>query len=104
MKRIMYPFTESLALYESLVATIPDLERKGDTIPYTSLNGHMFSQLLDDGTMALRLPEPERAEFLRHYKTELVEQHGIVRKEYVKVPALLLKRTRELSKHFRDSF
>jgi hypothetical protein len=30
----------ALELYEKLVATNPKVERKGDTMPYTSLNGH----------------------------------------------------------------
>ena len=34
---------DKLALYEKLVATDPNVERKGATMPYTSLNGHMFS-------------------------------------------------------------
>ena len=38
-------FAENLKLYEKLVATNPDVERKGDTMPYTSLNGLMFSLL-----------------------------------------------------------
>jgi hypothetical protein len=62
---------EKLALYEKLVATIPDVERKGATVPYTSINGHMFSYLAKTGTLALRLPEPERQKFLDKYKTTL---------------------------------
>jgi len=38
-------YAASLALYEKLVATNPKVERKGATMPYTSLNGHMFSLL-----------------------------------------------------------
>ena len=30
-----------LALYEKLVATNPKIERKGATMPYTSLNDHI---------------------------------------------------------------
>jgi hypothetical protein len=33
------------ALYEKLVG----VERKGDTIPYASVNGHRFSDLTRDG-------------------------------------------------------
>ena len=33
---------ETLHLYEALVATCPGLERRGRTMPYTSINGHMF--------------------------------------------------------------
>jgi len=56
--------TDPLALYEQLVATIPGVERKGDTIPYTSVNGHMFSNLTKAGKLALRLPEDEREAFI----------------------------------------
>ena len=91
---------ETLRLYEELVATRPGLERKGKTMPYTSVNGHMFSFLTPDGTLALRLPEPERAAFLETYGTTLVEQHGHVMREYVAVPAALLARTAELKPHF----
>jgi hypothetical protein len=40
-----------LALYEKLVATVPGLERKGATMPYASVNGHMFSLLTREGTL-----------------------------------------------------
>ena len=47
---------ESVALYEALLATNPEIERKGATMPYTSINGSLFSLLSADGTLALRLP------------------------------------------------
>jgi hypothetical protein len=34
---------EKLKLYEKLAGSNPDIERKGATVPYTSLNGNMFS-------------------------------------------------------------
>ena len=40
---------DKLALYEKLVATNPHLERKGATVPYTSVNDHMFSFLTKCG-------------------------------------------------------
>jgi len=91
---------DKLALYEKLVATNPDVQRKGAAMPYTSLNGHMFSFLTKAGTLALRLPAEEREAFLKKYKTALCEQHGRVLKEYVEVPDTLLKKTRELAKFF----
>ena len=36
---------EKLKLYDKLIDTNPNFERKGKTMPYTSVNGHMFSQL-----------------------------------------------------------
>jgi hypothetical protein len=94
---------EKLALYEKLVATNPNIERKGATNPYTSLNGHMFSRLDPSGKMALRLPAGEREDFLRKYKTTLFQAYGIVQKEYVTVPDDLLSNTKELKKYFEIS-
>ena len=89
-----------LELYEKLVATNPNVERKGATVPYTSLNGHMFSYLTKDGRLALRLPTPEREAFLRKYKAKLCEAYGKVQPEYVEVPDALLAKTRELKPFF----
>jgi hypothetical protein len=95
---------DKLALYEKLVATNPSIERKGATMPYTSVNGHMFSFLTKTGTLALRLPAAERDAFLKKYKTKLCEQYGVILKEYVEVPDALLKKTQELKKFFDLSY
>jgi hypothetical protein len=65
-----------------LVATNPKVERKGATVPYTSLNGHMFSYLSKEGKLALRLPAEERTAFLKKYKAKLCEAYGRVQPEY----------------------
>ena len=95
---------DKLELYEKLVETNPKVERKGATVPYTSLNGHMFSYLSKEGKLALRLPPEEREGFLRKYKTRLCEAYGVVQKEYVEVPDWLLASTRELKKYFDSSY
>ena len=59
------------ALYDKLIATIPEIERKGDANPYTSLNGNMFT-LLHQSRLAIRLPENERDEFLKKVPDELI--------------------------------
>jgi hypothetical protein len=50
------------------------------------------------------LPSPDREAFLTHYKTTLCEQYGVVMKEYVLVPAALLKKTKNLSKYLEISY
>jgi hypothetical protein len=92
--------TDRLDLYEKLVATNPSVEMKGATVPYTSMNGHMFSYLSKDGKLELRLPTPEREAFLKKYKAKLCEAYGKVQPEYVEVPDSLLSSTRELKKYF----
>ena len=81
---------DSVVLYDALLATNPEIERKGDTMPYTSVNGNMFSLLTADGTLALRLPAADREAFLIRYDTALTVQYGAVMKEYVQVPAALV--------------
>jgi TfoX/Sxy family transcriptional regulator of competence genes len=96
---------EKVELYEKLLASIPEIERKGADNPYTSVNGNMFSLLLSpEGRMALRLAEDEREAFLKKYKTKLYEAYGTVMKEYVAVPDALLKKTEELQKYLKLSY
>ncbi len=95
---------DKLELYKKLVATNPNIERKGATVPYTSVNGHMFSYLSKDGKLALRLPTEEREAFLKKYKAKLCEAYGRVQPEYVEVPDSLLASTRELKKFFDRSY
>lgn len=95
---------EKVKHYEALIATIPAAVRKGAAVPYTSVNGNMYSYLSKDGKLALRLPEKERAAFLAKYKASLCTSYGIVQKEYVEVPDTLLGRTSELKPYFAQSF
>jgi hypothetical protein len=94
----------SVALYDALLATNPEIERKGATMPYTSVNGNMFSLLTADGTLALRLSAAERETFLKRYDTTLCVQYGAVMKEYVQVPAALLQNTGALVKYLDASY
>ena len=90
----------SLERYERLVATIPDVERNGKTLPYTSLNGHMFSFLGEGGTIALRLAADDRQAFIDRYGAALHEAHGAVMREYVRVPDALARDPDELAPWF----
>jgi hypothetical protein len=91
-------------LYERLITTIPELKRKGAANPYTSLNGNMFTLLHQSRTLAIRLPESTREQFLKKYKTKLFEAYGAVMKEYVTVPDSLLTKTKELQKCLELSY
>jgi hypothetical protein len=95
---------ERVELFNKLVATHPDAVRKSDTVPYTSLNGNMYSYLSKDGFLALRLAQGDREAFLEKYNTTLVLAYGIIQKEYVTVPDSLLMKTDELKTYFELSY
>lgn len=90
---------DRVALYDRLLAAaVSPVERKGAAIPFSSLNGHMFSFLSADGDLALRLPAEARARFLcEHAAALFVGPHGKPMAEIVAVPATLLEDTAALS-------
>jgi len=95
---------DKVELYDKLIATNPNIERKGANNPYTSLNGNMFTLFNPPGHLAIRLPEAEREKFIKKYKTRLFEAYGIVMKEYVAVPDSLLPKTKELARYLDLSY
>lgn len=89
-----------LAAYEAVIAETPDLERKGKTMPYTSINGNMFSFLAKDGVLAFRFDRPERTRFLERHPDAVVEQYGAVMKDYVEIPDAIIEDGDELRRLF----
>jgi hypothetical protein len=94
---------EAPAHYEKLAAAFPEEERKGAAVPYTSLNGNMFSYVQESGTLALRPGAADREKFLEKYQASQAEAYGIVRREYVALPAALLAKTGEMKPWFGKS-
>lgn len=95
---------DKLELYEELVATIPDLVRKGAANPYTSHNGWMQSFIDKEGFVAIRLGKEDREAFLERYDTELSVQYGSVMKEFPIVPSELLEEMGEIVAWFKKSY
>lgn len=82
---------ETTRLYEAAVNATAGAELKGATMPYTSVNGNMYSFLDKVGTCAIRLGKLERDAFLQEFATVLYKHEtGVVMNEYVAVPPTLL--------------
>ena len=94
----------SIILYDQLIATNSNIERKGKTTPYTSINGHMFTFLAKDGTMGLRLSENDREAFIEKFSSQLMEQHGRTMKEYVQVSMSQLEDIELISPYLKLSY
>ena len=96
---------DKLELYQLLIDTHPEIELKGGLkLPYTSLNGNMYTQLTKAGKVGLRLGKEDRAAFIEKYDTQLLESYGAVLKEYVEVPDSLLQQTDELKPYLALSY
>lgn len=94
---------DKVKLYDDLIASVPEIPRKGAANPYTSHNGHMFSFLNKDGSMALRLPKEEREAFMKKYGTELAISYNTVMKEYAVVPDELLADIKKMKPYLIQS-
>jgi hypothetical protein len=79
-------------------------EVKGAKNPYTSRNGHMFSFLDGEGTMALRLSDELTIEFRSSYDSGDVRQYGATMRGYSSVPDGLLADTDTLAAWFDRSW
>ncbi len=94
---------EVLKIYEAAL-DLAGLERKGKTMPYTSANGYMFSQLNKAGELGIRLSKTDTAEFDATYGTQPFISYGAKMREYVLVPQELLKDREALSNFLKMGF
>ena len=97
--------SEALEAYRAAVdESGSGTEVKGAKNPYTSRNGHMFSFLDAEGTMALRLSEDLTDEFRSTYESGDVTQYGATMRGYSSVPTELLGDTAALADWFDRSW
>ena len=72
-----------IAHYEQAIADAPGVERKGKANPYTSANGHMFSQINKDDQLGIRLPKPRQKDLLDQYGAGPFKSYGATMRDYV---------------------
>ena len=98
------PRDERIAAYERVIASVPGATRKGAKIPYTSINGNMYSMLDEAGVLALRLSPSDRTAFMERFGATLQVAYGHVRPDYVSVPDAILLDTVTLGPWFARSY
>ncbi len=76
----------------------------GKTMPYTSANGHMFSQLNKDGLIGIRFSKEVQDKYLAEFNTEYFRSYGKVMKGYVLIPIDLLNDHEILSDYLKESY
>lgn len=91
-KKIEIP-EKQLKQFDKLVALVPEMVRKGVSMPYTSMNGNMYTILRKDGALGLRLSKEQGCAFMKAHDAIPFENYGAKMKEYVEVPDSLLMDT-----------
>nr|WP_070961484.1 hypothetical protein [Hyphomonas sp. Mor2] len=72
-----------IILFEKAIADAPGVARKGKANPYTSANGHMFSQINKDDQLGIRLPKPRQKALLDEYGAGPFKSYGATMRDYV---------------------
>ncbi len=82
----MNKYEKNKAVYDSLISVNPNIERKGKTMPYTSANGYMFSQLNKAGEIGIRLSKDVGDALMEKHNTTKFKSYGSFMKDYVLIP------------------
>ncbi len=92
---------DSFEKYKAIVEQA-GVELKGKTVPYTSDNGHMFSQLNKDGEIGIRLSKEEEKAFKEKFQADQFMSYGTKMHGYVKIPKELMDQTALVSKYLKS--
>ena len=94
-----------LDIYDRVVATNPNFERKGKTMHFTSANGYMFSQLNKAGELGVRLgKEGCKAFKTEHADADDFKSYGTKMRDYVRIPDRLLENEELLGQLLQQAF
>ena len=82
---------QKIELYKTVINKVDGVELKGKAMPYTSANGHMFSQLNKDGEIGIRLSDDEMKVFFAKFPDSgPFKSYGATMKGYVLIPEDML--------------
>ncbi|MCP4442967.1 MAG: hypothetical protein GY810_29015 [Aureispira sp.] len=100
----MKTWEEKLAFYDKLIEANPNFKRKGKTVPCTTANGHMFSQLNKAGEIGIRLPKEAGEKFMEEYSSTRFKSYGSFMRGYVLIPESLYSNTELLGKLLQKGY
>lgn len=95
---------EVLKIYDELVERCPRFERKGKTMPYTSANGYMFSQLNKDGEIGIRFSKKTQMSYMENSGINCYKSYGTFMKGYILIPEVMLTDLDKLTLYLNESY
>jgi hypothetical protein len=96
-------YPDRLAIFDAVVARIPDIKRKGRTMPYTSVNGHMFALLNKKAELGFRLGKEGMAAFFAAHDSGPHRSHGAELRGYVRLPDAMMGDLDQLEFYLRQA-
>lgn len=93
----------TLEIYEQVISMTDGIERKGKANPYTSANGHMFSQMNKDGQLGFRFDKTTQAALMEKYNTTFFKSYGATMNGYILITDEMLSDLNLLSELLKQS-
>jgi hypothetical protein len=103
-KNIVLMTDDIVTKYDQLVARCPRFERKGKNNPYTSANGHMFSQINKAGQLGIRFSKEVQGKYIQELGTDYFKSYGATMRGYVLMPEHLWDDLDTLVKYLNEAY
>lgn len=98
----MMEYDEKLELYSQALEKA-GIRKKGETLPYSSINGNMFSQMNKEGGLGLRFSDDVKEKYIAEFNSGTFSSYGKELKGYVLIPEGIIKDTHKLSLLLKES-
>ena len=93
-----------LTILKEVLLKCPRFELKGKTSPYTSANGHMFSQLNKAGELGIRFSKDIQEKYIQELNTTYFKSYGAVMRGYVLMPESMWDNPDKLIEYLNEGF
>lgn len=97
-------WTAKLKLYDFLVGKCPRLERLGKTMPYTAVNGYMFSLLNKAGEIGIRFSKEKQQHYMASYDTTNYKSYGAIMNGYILITEKMLEDANLITQLLNESY
>lgn len=97
-------YQKRLEQYDAIISNCSQFERKGKTMPYTSANGHMFSQLNKKGELGIRFSKEVQEAYFKSLNTSYFISYGAKMNGYVHIPEGLWETPETIEKLLIESY
>ena len=94
---------EKLSIYDKIIKKA-GFERKGKTMPYTSVNGYMFSQINKDGELGIRFSDDVQKKLITKFNSTTFTSYGKEMNGYVLIPQGMWDDIDALVKYLKESY
>ena len=95
---------QKLNVYKEAIVKCSRFELKGKTMPYTSANGYMFSQLNKADELGIRFSKDLQEKHIQELKSTYFTSYGATLKGYVLMPNTLLNNPVKLAEYLNEGF